>query len=434
MICLERIQIIGFKDPNRILDISLSKEPISVIFGQNGSGKTTLLRVLHGVFSRNNEILFRENIQRITLTINSESIVIERKPSQQVELFNGTEVPEGMGTILKDTYDWSQLENSCLNESTSILFGVNRGITIKNLSIDPEMIEMYIRRNNFNMFRNRSEIGAFSIDLARFLNRQSRRRTIHSKQSMPFSGNNVLIDNLEIHIVEEILVKRYQLAKNIISERVQKALFETLSIAINPDNHKGNVESIPDDFIHTLFNNRDSLIEALNNAAENTLRNEIINTLNSDDRMSLLMMDQEENRLLLNLLLKMIYELNNQQIILSSINILVECFNEQVSNNKKLVVNQDEAYILLSSGKKHSLMDLSSGERHLLCFLTIFLIEGNERNFLMIDEPEISLNLKWQKTILPLLNQLAPNSQILVASHSPSIAANLNYLVELKGW
>lgn len=51
----------------------------------------------------------------------------------------------------------------------------------------------------------------------------------------------------------------------------------------------------------------------------------------------------------------------------------------------------------------------------------------------MVDEPEISLNMIWQRKLLPLLNELATNAEIIVASHSPSIArANSKYLVELR--
>jgi predicted ATPase len=107
-------------------------------------------------------------------------------------------------------------------------------------------------------------------------------------------------------------------------------------------------------------------------------------------------------------------------------------FNAHLYRDKKLVVTEDAAYIDLGSGKQHTLNELSSGERHLLTFLTAFLIIGRNRNFFIIDEPEISLNMKWQRELLPLLNEISPNAQIIVATHSPSIAhKNTNYLVEL---
>ena len=45
----------------------------------------------------------------------------------------------------------------------------------------------------------------------------------------------------------------------------------------------------------------------------------------------------------------------------------------------------------------------------------------------------LKFRLIWQRKLLPLLSELAPNAEIIVASHSPSIAKeNSNYLVELR--
>jgi predicted ATPase len=68
----------------------------------------------------------------------------------------------------------------------------------------------------------------------------------------------------------------------------------------------------------------------------------------------------------------------------------------------------------------------------LLTFLTIVLIDINKRNFLFIDEPEISMHMKWQQKLLPLIGELAPTTQIIVASHSPSIPnKSTKYLSEI---
>ena len=80
----------------------------------------------------------------------------------------------------------------------------------------------------------------------------------------------------------------------------------------------------------------------------------------------------------------------------------------------------------------HSLNDLSSGERHMLTFLSLVLFEGQGRDFLIIDEPEISLNIKWQRELMSLFSRLIPSTQIIVASHSPALAEqNQNYLTKL---
>lgn len=127
-------------------------------------------------------------------------------------------------------------------------------------------------------------------------------------------------------------------------------------------------------------------------------------------------------------------ELNEESVFLQAINRLTEVFNEYIGPDKYLSITDNEALIKFhNSNDTHRIEALSSGERHLLVLLTIFVIEGDKRSIFMVDEPEISLNMTWQRKLLPLLHELAPNAEIIVASHSPSIAKeNSNYLVELR--
>ncbi|UYB36360.1 ATP-binding protein [Arthrobacter koreensis] len=63
---------------------------------------------------------------------------------------------------------------------------------------------------------------------------------------------------------------------------------------------------------------------------------------------------------------------------------------------------------------------LSSGERHLLLLLSQAVLATGERRLVIVDEPELSLGIEWQRDLLPeMLQCSAPgNVQFLVASHS----------------
>ena len=120
-----------------------------------------------------------------------------------------------------------------------------------------------------------------------------------------------------------------------------------------------------------------------------------------------------------------------EKLILSSINLLVDTFNDYLIEDKKLIVNGREVFVEVN-GDAHSINDLSSGERHILTFLALVLFEGESRDFLIIDEPEISLNIAWQRKLLDLFCDLIPKTQIIVASHSPAIVRGRQaYLTEL---
>lgn len=127
-------------------------------------------------------------------------------------------------------------------------------------------------------------------------------------------------------------------------------------------------------------------------------------------------------------------QLNKETEYIQAVNRLEEIFNDYIGPEKYLQITEENVIVKFhSSEESHKIGFLSSGERHLLVLLTIFVIEGNNRQLFMIDEPEISLNMIWQRQLLPLLSELAPNAEIIVASHSPSVAReNSNYLVELR--
>ncbi|PFT36091.1 AAA family ATPase [Bacillus cereus] len=430
MVKLNKIIINGFKDPLRNVELEFSNEMISVIFGENGSGKTTLLKIIHSILAKDETLLIRENVREVILYF-TEGFV-----QKSIRVFLENEDVDGDDETITH-YNWKELENSGLNETSSILFGVNRGMSSR-IAIDHYDVYRFISQNvNYRtMFKTSSKARIFAKELTVFLkeeNNYRRKNTFLDRKNLGFNKQHLLIDDINIDTIQEIIFKRYSEAKMISSERVQKALFDTLSFAINPQSNSvdHNYSIDEENFIDQLSNNKEKLIEALNNTANNGLRNELLRILKNNDLREIMAYCSKSD-LLSSLLYRMIQELKEEQNILESINMLEEIFNNHLSQDKKIVITNDEIYIDLKTSI-HSLNELSSGERHLLTFLTLFLIEGVKKQFLIIDEPELSLNIKWQREILPLLHQLAPNSQIIVASHSPSISKkNTNYLVKLK--
>ena len=74
-------------------------------------------------------------------------------------------------------------------------------------------------------------------------------------------------------------------------------------------------------------------------------------------------------------------------------------------------------------GQDIGIASLSSGEKQSLwIFIGTMLAEANT---LLIDEPEISMHIDWQEKVLSGMQQLNPNAQIIVATHSPGIMAKI---------
>ena len=68
---------------------------------------------------------------------------------------------------------------------------------------------------------------------------------------------------------------------------------------------------------------------------------------------------------------------------------------------------------------------LSSGERHLVVILAHTVMARDDASVFFIDEPELSLNIKWQRQLIPALVKLSQGSygQIIAATHSFEILA-----------
>jgi hypothetical protein len=88
--------------------------------------------------------------------------------------------------------------------------------------------------------------------------------------------------------------------------------------------------------------------------------------------------------------------------------------------------------------KRMHLQQLPDGLRSIIgwlvaCIAKIESIHRNEDNpldlpvVLLIDEPESHLHPAWQRKVLPALQQLLPNAQIFVATHSPFVISSVNH-------
>jgi energy-coupling factor transporter ATP-binding protein EcfA2 len=89
------------------------------------------------------------------------------------------------------------------------------------------------------------------------------------------------------------------------------------------------------------------------------------------------------------------------------------------SGNKKVVFTDASIEISVGNDAKIGLSRLSSGEKQLLRILIDSLLA--DKNAVILDEPEISLHVDWQKILIPTMRQLSPEAQLIIATHSPEI-------------
>lgn len=424
---IESFELHGFKAKNRYARVLFSDSNVTVIYGENGCGKTTFLKAINSFLSQDNDALLSIGIKKIICLVDDEG----HKNNICVELKD-------------DGYDWAEFDRSALSDSRSLSLGVERGITTQSFKIEPEAImEFFMHpRRQHELFNTRHGVGLskkiiydISEELTYFLRRRNVARFRNKRSDLDFEGAHLYLQSIKVENIEELLLQRYRIARFTATRKIQSALFDTLSVAIDVENSATSQPKPDKDVLgQRITESKDRIIEALDDGDDNKFKNRIVDILNKIDQPDELEKILEHS-LLSELFQNMIDELEVEKLILSSINLLVDRFNTYLIDEKKLVVNAKEVFVEIGS-ERHSINELSSGERHILTFLALVLFEGQSRNFLIIDEPEISLNIKWQRELMTLFDALLPSStQIIVASHSPALAKrNPNFLSELEVW
>ena len=106
---------------------------------------------------------------------------------------------------------------------------------------------------------------------------------------------------------------------------------------------------------------------------------------------------------------------------------LLELFEELMNKSLAEKVIKPDSHVGLKvnrpNGDELKLDQLSSGEQHLIILSYKLIFEIEDDSLVLIDEPEISMHLEWQKSFANMLDKIGEkrNIRFLCATHSPTI-------------
>lgn len=103
--------------------------------------------------------------------------------------------------------------------------------------------------------------------------------------------------------------------------------------------------------------------------------------------------------------------------------LLLEKMNQKY-RHKNIRVHREHGLVAVNNeGQRLELDCLSSGEQHELVLYYDLLFRVPSNTIVLIDEPELSLHVAWQKKFLPDLLEIVAlsNFDTLIATHSPYI-------------
>jgi predicted ATPase len=90
----------------------------------------------------------------------------------------------------------------------------------------------------------------------------------------------------------------------------------------------------------------------------------------------------------------------------------------------KVVTLGDTAINVAAGERQLALATLSSGEKQALRVLIETI--GAEENTMIVDEPEMSLHIDWQRALIKSMREINSSAQLIIATHSPEIMAELS--------
>jgi predicted ATP-binding protein involved in virulence len=91
------------------------------------------------------------------------------------------------------------------------------------------------------------------------------------------------------------------------------------------------------------------------------------------------------------------------------------------NNGKTFEIQGSNVFFRRANGEELALSQLSAGEKQLLIILTNALVQDGAPFILLMDEPEISLDIDWQYKLIKTLRDINPSCQLIVATHSPAV-------------
>jgi predicted ATP-binding protein involved in virulence len=108
------------------------------------------------------------------------------------------------------------------------------------------------------------------------------------------------------------------------------------------------------------------------------------------------------------------------------VDVLLSILNKKFSKKQVSVSRQNGLVIQDENGGSIPVAALSSGEQHEIVLLYALLFKVKPNSLVLIDEPELSLHLEWQKSFMDDMLRIIELSKfdILMATHSPYIVGD----------
>ncbi|MCJ2038824.1 ATP-binding protein [Methylobacterium sp. J-059] len=389
--------------------LSTSDQNVTLIYGENGSGKTTLLKLIFGALAKASFGIRTDLIQT-----EFKRVKIETSLGVNIELYR-EKTTDGPYTQIMDFGGRSESYLVELSERGTFKIGGAGKIeqfqhALSSIGLDLVYVSDRRRIKSTNSILNLKDD---SVDTKnQWVFQQSKN---HKRAS----------DSSEIEIVKLSKAIEEAFRKEVLKEgrsgqETADGIYLELAKDISQEKDSSNSELNVANFLDTL--------DILENKSQSLLKFKAISKIPVSEIRELVSNTSEVRRLdvvrvLTPYINAAVARTNALTPSAIDFGLLVETFNSYLSR-KEIIFDLDRGLrIIGQDGRRVPLRVLSSGEQHLFVLLSSVFLLRNSRTLFLIDEPELSLNVYWQRKLPRTLSGLVRNSgvQFIMATHSLEI-------------
>lgn len=399
-------------------DIEFKKEGITILTGPNGYGKTTVLKILDALASKNGLFFVRLLFKKIILEFSHTNVItLEKKDSSEV-LITAT------GKSKPVRWNHKSLDRTLRRLPFFHQIDENRWIDVRSDEIyntDTLLQKVLFEFPELGDELQASEFPKISpkIPTIYFIREQRLLRPVpESRIRLRQSGSNYYTpSDKEINAFSNTIEEYAKELRDTIKETLAKSsqINQELDSSF-PSRLFDQQQDISEEEFKQRFDKVREIQKALGEYGLSDIKENSHPTYKPENAKALYVYINDTEK-----------KLAVFSELLSKLKTFTEILNERRFTFKRMDISKEDGFKFSTHlGSSLALGDLSSGEQQEVVLLYELLFKVKAGTLVLIDEPELSLHVVWQKQFLDDLFKIIALQKIsiVVATHSPQIINN----------
>lgn len=367
--------------------IELADEGITILTGPNGYGKSTIIRCINALRNSDIDFFLELDFRRIEIVKEDEknNLLIEKK-GDELQFNNSRSISKEDNLIWKRGFRYRrEIEKFELNSL--------------------KMVKTHAIYENYKAVLELMQQSVGEVECIE----EQRLIRVEERRGMRTAEGRIRSDRSIINVVEEIpeklmlhmrrVANRYSRVANELDSTYPERLFE----------QKDNISK---EEFEQKFISMQEKVEKLNRYGISDIAKLKPVTFQEEYAKALKVYFEDFDR-----------KYREYELLIDKLDLFTSMINRRFKFKQIEISNEDGIRIVDDNDRNLKLSKLSSGEKEILVLFYQLLFEVKDRVMLLVDEPEISLHIAWQRMFAEDLKKIVDKKHMraIIATHSAQI-------------